>query len=42
VRVLRFSLAPAALIAVIAILMLVFADSLTGVLQTGAVAPTEH
>lgn len=41
-RVLKFSLVPAALIAVIAILMLVFADSLTGVLQTGAVDFAEH
>ena len=41
-RVLRFAIAPTVLIAVISILMLVFGDSLTGVLQTGAVGPSSH
>lgn len=41
-RVLRHALLPAVMIAVIAILMLVFADDLTSVLRTGGVGPREH
>lgn len=41
-RVLRHALLPAILIAVIAILMLIFADDMTGILRTGGVGPREH
>jgi hypothetical protein len=41
-RVIRASLWPVVLIAVLALLMLVFADGLAGLLSTSGIGPREH